>query len=280
MIWLAVVGTVNQSNAITMMSLLWWGALTNQNHSWPMGVHHRSLLWEVTTGGSMIWLAVVGTLNQSNTITMMSLLWWKALTNQNHSWPVGVYHRSSLWEFTVGVYHKRLLWEVQWSDWLWWGQLTNKNHSWPVGVYCGGHCRRSPWEFTVGGYCRSSPWEVTAGVYHGTFNDLIWLAVVGTVNQSNAITVMSLLWWGALTNQNHSWPMGVYCRRSLWEFTIGVYSGRSPWEFTIGVYHGILPWEVTTGVYCRRLPWEFTTGVYRRRLPREVTVGVNGYGSN
>ena len=144
MIWLAVVGTLNQSNAITMMSLLWWGALTNQNHSpqeftagvyrgklppeFTAGDHRGSLPWEFTAGGSVIWLAVVGTLNQSNAITMMSLLWWGALTNQNHS-PR---------EFTMGVYRGRLL-----------------------------------WEFTVGGHCGSLLREVTAGVYRGRFNDLI-----------------------------------------------------------------------------------------------------------
>ena len=155
MIWLAVVGTLNQSNAIIMMSLLWWGALTNQNHSpWEFtaGGHRGRSLWEFTAGGSMIWLAVVRTLNQSNAIIMMSLLWWGALTNQNHS-PR---------EFTVGGHHGRL-----------------------------------PREFTVGG-------------------SMIWLAVMGTLNQSNAITMMSLLWWGALTNQNHS-PR---------EVTAGVYHGR------------------------------------------------------
>ena len=176
MIWLAVVGTLNQSNAITMMSLLWWGALTNQNHSpreFTTGGYRGSLPQEVTAGvyrgrspleftmgGSMIWLAVVGTLNQSNVIIMMSLLWWGALTNQNHS----------------------------------------------------------PREFTMGGHHGSLPREVTAGVYHvrslqefTVGGSMIWLAVVGTLNQSNAITMMSLLWWGALTNQNHS----------LWEFTVG-----------------------------------------------------------
>ena len=155
MIWLAVVGTLNQSNAIIMMSLLWWGALTNQNHSlreFTVGGHRGSSLREFTAGGSMIWLVVVGTLNQSNAITMMSLLWWGALTNQNHS----------------------------------------------------------PWEFTARGHHGSLPREFTAG------GSMIWLAVLRTLNQSNAITMMSLLWWGALTNQNHS-PQ---------EFTTGVHCGR------------------------------------------------------
>ena len=100
MIWLAVVGTLNQSNATIMMSLLWWGALTNQNHSqreFTARVYRGSSLREFTAGGSMIWLAVVGTLSQSNAITMMSLLWWGALTNQNHSQR----------EFTTGVYRGR-----------------------------------------------------------------------------------------------------------------------------------------------------------------------------
>ena len=126
MIWLAVVGTLNQSNAITMMSLLWWGALTNQNHSpreFTTGGYRGSLLREVTAGvyrrrspreftagGSMIWLAVVGTLNQSNAITMMSLLWFGALTNQNHSpwaFTAGVYRRSLPREFTAGGHRGR-----------------------------------------------------------------------------------------------------------------------------------------------------------------------------
>ena len=106
------------------------------------GVYRGSVPWEFTAGGSMIWLAVVGTLNQSNAITMMSLLWWGALTNQNHSpreftagvyrrrlpreFTVGVYCGRSLREFTAGVYHGSLPREVQWSDWLWWGHLTNQ----------------------------------------------------------------------------------------------------------------------------------------------------------
>ena len=254
MIWLAVVGTLNQSNAITMMSLLWWGALTNQNHSWPAGVYRGSLPREVTAGGSMIWLAVVGTLNQSNAITMMSLLWWGALTNQNHSWPTGVYCRSLLQEFTMGGYRGSL-----------------------------------PREFTVGG-------------------SMIWLAVVGTLNQSNAITMMSLLWWRALTNQNHSWPVGVhhgrlprkitagvYRRRSPWEFTTedhcGSLHGRSPREFTTEDHRGSLLWKITVGIYHKRSLWEFTAedhcgsllwkitaGVYMEdhsgSLPRKITAGV------
>ena len=143
----------------------------------------------------MIWLAVVGTLNQWNAITMMSLLWWGALTNQNHAWPTGVYCGSLPREFTMGVYHGSLL-----------------------------------WEFTVGGSMQ-----------------MIWLAVVGTLNQSNAITMMSLLWWGALTNQNHAWPVGVHHGSLLWEVTTGVYHGSLPLEVTMGGYHGSLPWEFTTG---------------------------------
>ena len=243
MIWLAVVGTLNQSNAITMMSLLWWGALTNQNHSpreFTTGGHCGSLPQEVTmgvycgrspreftAGGSMIWLAVVGTLNQSNAIIMMSLLWWGALTNQNHSpWgfmtaghrgsllrevTAGVYRRRSLQEFTMGVYHGGLLWVVT------------------AGVYHG----RSQREFTAGG-------------------SMIWLAVVGTLNQSNAITMMSLLWWGALTNQNHSpreFTTAGHRRRSPWEFTMGGYRGSLLRKFTAGGHRGSLPQEVTTGVY-------------------------------
>ena len=181
MIWLAVVGTLNQSNAIIMMSLLWWGALTNQNHS-PR---------EFTTGGSMIWLAVVGTLNQSNAITMMSLLWWGALTNQNHSpreFTAGGHHGSLPWKVTAGVYRGRS----------------------PRELTAGGHHGSLPREFTTGGHCGSLPWEVTAG------GSMIWLAVVGTLIQSNAIIMMSLLWWGALTNKKHS-PR---------EVTAGVYHGR------------------------------------------------------
>ena len=138
----------------------------------------------------MIWLAVVGTLNQSNAITMMSLLWWGALTNQNHS----------PWEFTAGGHRGSSPWEVT----------------------TGGHHGRSLQEFTTGGYRGRSPREFTAG------GSMIWLAVVGTLNQSNAITMMSLLWWGALTNQNHS----------LWEFTAGGHSGSLPWEVTAGGHHG------------------------------------------
>ena len=160
----------------------------NQSKLFTAGVYHGSLPQEVTAGvyrgrspqeftvgGSMIWLAVVGTLNQSNAITMMSLLWWGALTNQNHS-PR---------EFTVGGHRGSL----------------------PREVTAGGHRGRSPQEFTAEG-------------------SMIWLAVVGTLNQSNAITMMSLLWWGALTNQNHS-----------------------PREFTTGGHHRSLPREVTAGVY-------------------------------
>ena len=144
MIWLAVVGTLNQSNDIIMMSLLWWGALTNQNHSpWEfttrghcgslprevtMGVYHGRSPWEFTAGGSMIWLAVMGTLNQSNAITMMSLLWWGALTNQNHAKSCKI-----TWEFTARVYHGSL-----------------------------------PQELTAGVYHGSLPQELTVGVYRGS----------------------------------------------------------------------------------------------------------------
>ena len=76
---------------------------------------------------------------------------------------------------------------------------------------------------------------------------MILLVVVGSINQSNDITIMSLLWWGALTNQNHAGPKAVY-------------HGSLPREFTMGGYHRILPQEVTVGVYCGRLPWEFTVG--------------------
>ena len=173
----------------------------------------------------MIWLAVVGTLNQSNTITMMSLLWWGALANQNHSWTAGVYHRRLPREFTMGGYRGSLLREVT------------------VGIYHG----RLPQEFIAGGW-------------------MIWLAVVGTLNQSNGITMMSLLWWGALANQNYSWTMGVYCGRLPREVTAEVSCGRSPQEFTVGVYCRRLPREVTTGVYCGRSLWEFTMGGYCGRL--------------
>ena len=111
--------------------------------------------------------------------------------------------------------------------------------------------------FTAGVYHGSLPREVTAGVYHGrspreftTGGSMIWLAVMGILNQSNAITMMSLLWSGALTNQNHS-----------------------PWEFTTAGHHGSLPREVTMGVYCGRSPREFTVGGYCGSLPREFTVG-------
>ena len=192
---------------------------------------HGSLPQEFTAGGSMIWLAVVGTLNQSNAITMMSLLWWGALTNQNHSWPTGVYCGSSPWEFTAGGYHGRSLWEFT------------------TGVYHG----RLPQEFTTGG-------------------SMIWLAVVGTLNQSNSITMMSLLWWGALTNQNHSWPMGVYCRRSPWEFTAEDHHGSLPWKITTGVYHGRSPWKFTMEDHRGRSLRKITVGVYHERSPREFTV--------
>ena len=52
---------------------------------------------------------------------------------------------------------------------------------------------------------------------------MIRLAVVRTLNQSNPITMMSLLWWGKLTNQNHAWPTGVYRGRLPQEFTAGDY---------------------------------------------------------
>ena len=90
-----------------------------------------------------------------------------------------------------------------------------------------------------------------------------WL--VGTLNQSNPITMVSLLWWGALTNQNHAWPTGGYC---------GVYLRRLPWEVTAGAYHGRLPQEFTMRVYCRSLLWEFTMGGYHGSLPQELTMGV------
>ena len=199
MIWLAVVGTLNQSNAITMMSLLWWGALTNQNHSWPAGVYHGRLLREFTAGGSMIWLAVVGTLNQSNAITMISLLWWRALTNQNHSWPAGVYHRRSPREFTVGVY-----------------------------------CRRSLREFTMEDHHGSLPWEFTAEDHHGSL-----LRKITT---------------------------GVYHGRSPWEFTMEDHCWRSLGEFTVEDHCGRSPWKITAGVYHRRSPWEFTTEDHRGSL--------------
>ena len=141
-------------------------------------------------------------------------------------------------------------------------------------------------EFTVGGYCGSIPWEFTMG---GSMQ-MIWLAMVGTLNQSNAITMISLLWWGALINQIMLGPQefttGGYCGSLLQEFTVGVYHGRLPQEFTVGGYsgsllqevtmggyHGSLLWEVTMGVYCGRLLWEFTTGGYHGRLPQEVTAG-------
>ena len=171
-----------------------------------MGVYCGSLSWEVTqeftTGGSMqmIWLVMVGTLHQSNAITMMSLLWWGALTNQNHAWPVGVYCRSLLWKVTVGVY-----------------------------------CRSLPQEFTVGGYCRSLLQEFTMG---GSMQ-MIWLAMVGTLNQSNAIIMMSLLWWGHLTNQNHAGPVGVYCRSLPQEVTVVGYYGtlhRSMWGGGVSLF--------------------------------------------
>ena len=104
----------------------------------------------------------------------------------------------------------------------------NQSKSFTTGVYRGRSPRSLPWEFTTGVYRRSVPREFTVGGYCG--GSMIWLAVVGTLNQSNAITMMSLLWWGALTNQNHS-----------------------PWEFTTGGHRRSLPREVTMGVYRGRL---------------------------
>ena len=78
---------------------------------------------------------------------------------------------------------------------------------------------------------------------------VILLAVVGSINQSNAITMMSLLWWGALTNQNHAGPVEVYHGSLPQEVTAGVYCGRSLQEFTTGGYHGSLMWEFTAGAY-------------------------------
>ena len=90
---------------------------------------------------------------------------------------------------------------------------------------------------------------------------MILLAVVGSSNQSNTITMMSLLWWGALTNQNHAQSMEVY-------------RGRLPWEFTTEDYHGSLPRKITMGVYCQRLPRDFTVEDYCGSLPWEITMGV------
>ena len=129
---------------------------------------------------------------------------------------------------------------------------------------------------------------------------MILLAVVGSSNQSNTITMMSLLWWGALTNQNHAQPtedyhrslplkitVGVHHRRSPWEFTTEDHRrscGRSPWELTVEDHHGRSLREFTTEDYCGRSPWKFTmedhlgsllqkitVGVYHRRLPWEFT---------
>ena len=61
--------------------------------------------------------------------------------------------------------------------------------------------------------------------------------------------MMSLLWWGALTNQNHAWPTGVYCGSLPREFTVGAYRGSLLREFTAGVYRGSLPREFTMGAY-------------------------------
>ena len=94
--------------------------------------------------------------------------------------------------------------------------------------------------------------------------------MVETLNQSNAITMMSLLWWGALTNQNHAWPVGVYRR----EFTVGAYHESLLRELTAGVYRRSLPQEFTSGVYRGSLPREFTTGAYHGSLLWEFTVGA------
>ena len=192
----------------------------------------------------MVWLALVGTLNQSNAITMMSLLWWGASTNQNPAWPVGGYHGRFNANDLIGCSGDT--WPIKCYN----NDVTVLVGSINLSKSCLA-CRSLLREVTVGGSMqmiwlavvgtlnqsksclahRSLLWEVTVG---GSMQ-MIWLAVVGTLNQSNAITMMSLLWWGALTNQNPAWPVGVYRWSLLWEITMGVYSGRLPLEFTMGV---------------------------------------------
>ena len=101
---------------------------------------------------------------------------------------------------------------------------------------------------------------------------MIWLAVVGSINQSNVMPMMSLLWWGAVTNHNSTGAVGVYCRSLPQEFTKGGYHGRLLWEFTMGVYCRRLPCEFTMEGYCRSLLWEVTMGGYCGRL----TAGGSG----
>ena len=150
-------GSINQSK-----SFLAHGSLLRE---FTMGGYHGSLLQELTVGGSMIWLAVVGILNQSNAITLMSLLWLGALSNQNHFWPAGVYCGRLQQEFTTEVYHRSLPWKVT----------------------VGGYHRGLPWKFTMGGYHGSLPWEVAVGVY---CRSLLW-----------EVQWSDWLWWGYLTNQ-------------------------------------------------------------------------------
>ena len=114
-----------------------------------------------------------------------------------------------------------------------------------------------PWEFTMGGYHRSLLWEFTTGVHRGRFNANDLIGCGGDTSPIKCHNNDVIVVVGALTNQNHAWPMGGY-------------HGSSPWEFTIGVYHGRLPREFTMGVYCRRLLWEFTVGVHCGSSPREV----------
>ena len=109
---------------------------------------------------------------------------------------------------------------------------------------------------------------------------MILLAVVGSSNQSNTITMMSLLWWGALTNQNHAQPLEDYRGSLQRKITMGVYRGRSPQEFTVEDHHRSLLQKITAGVYCRRSPQEFTTEDlefttedHRGSLPITLTIG-------
>ena len=140
--------------------------------------------------------------------------------------------------FTMGVY----CWRFSANDLIGYGKFT-------VGGYYGNFTAGGlTWEFTMGGLL----WNFVAG----GLMPMNLLAVVGSINKSNAMPMMPLDVAGSINQPKSYWACG--------RFPAGGYYGRFtmgglPWKVNcrlLQVYHGVYHGRLTMGGYCGRFTME------------------------